>query len=287
MKKSWIKLTSLLLIASFVIFVTDVSGRGTSSGSRSFSSGSRSFSSGSKSSSSSSVKSTPAPAPKVSAPAPAPKAAAPAPAPAATAAPASKDWGGKSTASVGSRSDNVVKAAPAVVPSSPDPAPAKVAPKSSSATTVALANSSKITGKTTQTAAVSKYKSEKESMAAMKSDPSISSKYKTDFKEAPASRPDYVPSYYTPSGGTRVEVVYRNGYGYGYYNNGAWLMYDPLVDVAMYSYLASHHHNYAYSTHGDGVVYVSGSRTPFIIFGSILIFAIVLMVLVSYNNGRN
>ena len=275
MKKSWIRLASVLLIASFAIFVTDVSGRGVSSGSRSFSSGSRSFSSPST------VKSTPAPAPKVSAPAPAPKVSAPAPAAATASAP--KNWGGKSTVSVGSRSDNVVKAAPAVAPSSPDPAPAKVAPKSSSATTAALANSSKVTGKTTQTDAVSKYKSEKESLAAMKSDPTVSSKYKTDFKEAPDTRPDYVPTYYTPSGGTRVEVVYRNGYGYGYYNNGAWLMYDPLVDVAMYSYLASHHHNYAYS-HGDGVVYTTGSNAPYIFFGIILIFVIGFIAVASYNN---
>ena len=117
--------------------------------------------------------------------------------------------------------------------------------KSSSATSAKLAKSTKTTGKTTQTKAVSKYKSKQDSLKAMKNDPKLATQYRTDYKTKPATRPQYVPSHYTPAGGTRVVVVHRGGYGYGYYSGGVWMAYDPFMDPYNYNYFSTRHSSYA------------------------------------------
>lgn len=242
MRRIGTKIVNVLLIMALAFFATDVYGRGGSRGSYAPKSSSSSYS----------PKSTPSPT---------------------RSAPASSSvWGSSEKSSPAKQStpapkhnDTVDTPAPTVnfapstkAPSSDDIAKAQAERsarlKSSSATAAALAGAVAVKGETTQQAAVTKhqsektpvYKTEQDSLSAMKNDPAIVSQYKTDFKEAPAVRPNYIPEYYTPTGSTnKVEVIHRSGVGYGYYNGPTWIAYDPFMNIAMYSILTRDHSNYA------------------------------------------
>ncbi len=61
-------------------------------------------------------------------------------------------------------------------------------------------------------------------------------KYTTRFASKPASRPSYIPRYYTGPNGSRYSVEYRPKLGgYGYYNPslGRWMLYSVMGDALM------------------------------------------------------
>lgn len=62
--------------------------------------------------------------------------------------------------------------------------------------------------------------------------------YKNNFDKEPTTRPNYIPQQTTIANGTSVNVIYNPSYrGYGYMNNGAWIVYDVMTDIAMMNLL--------------------------------------------------
>lgn len=109
------------------------------------------------------------------------------------------------------------------------------------------------------------------------------STYTSSYKSEPSARPSHIPQS-TTVGGKSVNVTYNvnhGGYGYIHPLTGAWMAYDVMSDVAIYSALMSQHNYHpVVTTQSPHIVYERnnyGILTIVILTLTLLIFIPVLI----------
>jgi len=118
------------------------------------------------------------------------------------------------------------------------------------------------------------------------------SKYTSEYKQEPKTRPEHIPQTYT-SGGNSYNIVYNPGRGYGYWSGGpglgTFMLYDAMSDAIMLNALMSRPavapvYTPVYGSGGGSEVVVTHSYIPQI-FGFLFLVVFIGVVCYVIKNG--